>query len=193
MAMDPMVHAPIVRQPRPGAPIKSVDEAAPRPAPQTPIEIPRDGNFPPPTRPPETPPPAGPPLHAGGAGAAPTTPPEKEARWLLQQPSPARMAGAPPAAAAPAAPRREATYTRMHIAHASVAPSCAMALYRDGRLQVWSHTQGVYPLRAALARTLRLDPAAISVHHAQGPGCYGHNGADDAAADAAVLAVRRPG
>jgi CO/xanthine dehydrogenase Mo-binding subunit len=58
---------------------------------------------------------------------------------------------------------------------------------------VWSHTQGVYPLKAALARTLKLDPAHISVKHAQGPGCYGHNGADDAAADAAVIAMRRPG
>ena len=52
---------------------------------------------------------------------------------------------------------------------------------------------GRYPLRAALARTLKLDPAAIVVHHAQGPGCYGHNGADDAAADAAVIAMQRPG
>jgi CO/xanthine dehydrogenase Mo-binding subunit len=48
-------------------------------------------------------------------------------------------------------------------------------------------------LRDALARTLKLDPAAISVKHVQGPGCYGHNGADDAAADAAVIAFRRPG
>ena len=89
--------------------------------------------------------------------------------------------------------RHEATYTRMHIAHASVAPSCALAVYRDGRLQVWTHSQGVYPLRDALARTLKLDPAAISVKHVQGPGCYGHNGADDAAADAAVIASRMPG
>jgi len=40
---------------------------------------------------------------------------------------------------------------------------------------------------------LKLDPASITVHHAQGPGCYGHNGADDAAADAAALAVKKPG
>ena len=40
---------------------------------------------------------------------------------------------------------------------------------------------------------MKLDPAAIVVHHAQGPGCYGHNGADDAAADAAVIAMHRPG
>ena len=89
--------------------------------------------------------------------------------------------------------RREASFTRMHIAHASVAPSCGIAVYRDGKLEVWTHSQGVYPLRAALARTLKLDPAAIVVHHAQGPGCYGHNGADDAAADAAVIAMRKPG
>src|SRR5262249_56816653 len=32
-----------------------------------------------------------------------------------------------------------------------------------------------------------------SVRHMQGPGCYGHNGADDAAADAAIIAMQRPG
>jgi nicotinate dehydrogenase subunit B len=58
---------------------------------------------------------------------------------------------------------------------------------------VWTHCQGVYPLRAALARTLRLDPSTISVRHVQGPGCYGHNGADDAATDAAVIALRMRG
>ena len=96
-------------------------------------------------------------------------------------------------AAAPATTGYEATYTRMHIAHASVAPSCGLAVYRDGKLQVWTHSQGVYPLRDALARTLKLDPAAISVKHMQGPGCYGHNGADDAATDAAVIAFQQPG
>jgi nicotinate dehydrogenase subunit B len=81
----------------------------------------------------------------------------------------------------------------MHIAHASVAPSSGLAVFKDGHLTVWTHCQGVYPLRAALARSLKIDPATISVKHAQGPGCYGHNGADDAAADAAVIAMRLPG
>ena len=76
----------------------------------------------------------------------------------------------------------------MHVAHASIGPSCGLALYREDKLLVWTHSQGVYPLRAALGRTLKLDPTAISVKHVQGPGCYGHNGADDAAADAAVIA-----
>ena len=196
MAMDGMVHARVVRQPRRGATIKSIDEAAIRRAAKTPIEILRDGNFLAILGSDETSVEATAAAASGQVawdGVDPINPAQEEARWLLQQPSLDRVVGAPPAGAAPAARRREATFTRMHIAHASVAPSCAMALYQGGHLQVWSHTQGVYPLKAALARTLKLDPAAISVHHVQGPGCYGHNGADDAAADAAVLAVRKPG
>jgi len=197
MMLEGMLHARVVRQPRRGATIKSVDEAALRRAARGPIEIIRNGNF----------------LAIAGVdetvveavaavaashvewdGVDPINPLQEEARWLLQQPSIDRAVGAPPSSALPPAARRyEATYTRMHIAHASVAPSCGLALYRDGILQVWTHSQGVYPLRAALARTLKLDPAGISVKHVQGPGCYGHNGADDAAADAAVLAFRSPG
>jgi CO/xanthine dehydrogenase Mo-binding subunit len=196
MALDGMVHARIVRQPRRSATIKAVDEAAIRRAAKTPIELLRDGNFLAILGADETTVEAVAavaPGHVAWDGVDPINPAQEEARWLLQQPSIDRVVGAPPAGPAPKATRRAATYTRMHIAHASIAPSCALALYRDGHLQVWTHTQGVYPLKAALARTLKLDPAAISVRHVQGPGCYGHNGADDAAADAAVIAVRRPG
>ena len=89
--------------------------------------------------------------------------------------------------------RFEATYTRGYIAHASISPSCALAEFRDGQLTVWTHCQGVYPLRAALAKALELEPPSIIVHHVQGAGCYGHNGADDAAADAAIIAMQMPG
>ncbi len=195
MTLDGMAHARVVRQPRREATIKSVDEAALRRAAKGPIEIVRDGNFLAILGADETvveAAAAAAPGHVAWDGAEAINPFQEEARWLLQQPSIDRVVG-PPADPALAAGRHEATYTRMHIAHASVAPSCALALYREGRLQVWTHSQGVYPLREALARTLKLDPAAISVKHVQGPGCYGHNGADDAAADAAVIAVRRPG
>jgi CO/xanthine dehydrogenase Mo-binding subunit len=126
-------------------------------------------------------------------GVDPINPQQEEPRTLLQAPSIDLVYGAPLAGAPSDTARRAATFSRMHVAHASIGPSCAMALYRDGHLQVWTHSQGVYPLRDALARTLKLDPAAISVRHVQGPGCYGHNGADDAAADAAVIAHRMPG
>jgi CO/xanthine dehydrogenase Mo-binding subunit len=196
MAMDGMLHARIVRQPRRGAAIAAIDEAAIRRAAKAPVDFVRDGNFLAITGADETAVEAAAavaPGHVSWDGVEPISSYQEEARWLLQQPSDDRLVGAAPADAATALPRRAQTYTRMHIAHASVAPSCAMALFRDGHLQVWSHSQGVYPLQAALARSLKLDPATISVKHVQGPGCYGHNGADDAAADAAVLALRQPG
>ena len=196
MALDGMVHARLVRQPRRGATIATVDEAAIRRAAKGPIELVRDGNFLAIVGADETVVEAVAaiaPGHVAWDGVDPINPFQEEARWLLQQPSIDRTIGAPPADPASGARRREASFTRMHIAHASVAPSCAMAVYRDGRLEVWTHSQGVYPLRAALARTLKLDPSTISVRHVQGPGCYGHNGADDAAADAAVIAFKTPG
>src|SRR5438067_255177 len=196
LALDGMLHARVVRQPRRGAMIRTIDEAAIRRAAKGPIEIVRDGNFVAILGADET-------TVEAAAAVAPgqvtwdnveaLNPFQEEARWLLQQPSIDKSYGAPPADPAPTARAYEATYTRMHIAHASIGPSCGLALYEDGHLQVWTHCQGAYPLRAALARTLKLDAAAISVKHVQGPGCYGHNGADDAAADAAVIAMRRPG
>jgi CO/xanthine dehydrogenase Mo-binding subunit len=197
MVLDGMVHARVVRQPRRGAVIAKIDEAALRRAAKGPIEIVRHGNFLAILGADETAVEsvaAVAPDHVAWDGLDPINPYQEEARWLLQQPSIDRTIGPPPPAEpVPATARHEATYTRMHIAHASVAPSCGLAQYRDGRLTVWTHSQGVYPLRDALARTLKLDPAAISVKHMQGPGCYGHNGADDAATDAAVIAFHRPG
>jgi nicotinate dehydrogenase subunit B len=87
----------------------------------------------------------------------------------------------------------EATYTRPHVAHASIGPSCALAQFEGGKLTLWSHTQGVFPLRRDLARALKLNEDAIRCIHAEGAGCYGHNGADDAALDAALLARAVPG
>jgi nicotinate dehydrogenase subunit B len=85
------------------------------------------------------------------------------------------------------------TASRRYLAHASIGLSCAIALWRDGNLTVWTHSQGVFPLRGALAALLAMDESCIRVIHASGAGCYGHNGADDAAADAALLARAVPG
>ncbi len=82
----------------------------------------------------------------------------------------------------------EATYTRPFQSHGSIGPSCAVAQAKDGKFTVWTHSQGVFPLRAHLARVLRLPPADIVCTHVEGSGCYGHNGADDVACDAALLA-----
>ena len=82
----------------------------------------------------------------------------------------------------------EATYTRPFQSHASLAPSCAVAQLKDGRYTVWTHSQGVFPLRRDLAKVLRVPESAITCTHVEGSGCYGHNGADDVACDAALVA-----
>lgn len=79
-------------------------------------------------------------------------------------------------------------YTRPYIAHASIAPSCAMAQWDGDRIHVWTHSQGVYLLRADLAIVLKLPVENITVEHMEGAGCYGHNAADDVALDAVLLA-----
>jgi CO/xanthine dehydrogenase Mo-binding subunit len=82
----------------------------------------------------------------------------------------------------------EATYTRRYVAHAPIGPSCAVATWQGDKLHVFSHTQGVFPLRRDLAKALEMPIEAIRCTYKEGSGCYGHDGADDAALDAALLA-----
>ena len=92
-----------------------------------------------------------------------------------------------------AGPAVAARYTRQYVMHGSIGPSCAVARLQDGVLTVWTHTQGVYPLRAALAELVALPLDKVRCIHTEGSGCYGQNGADDVAADAALLARAVPG
>jgi CO/xanthine dehydrogenase Mo-binding subunit len=87
----------------------------------------------------------------------------------------------------------EATYTRPYQSHGSIGPSCAVAHSVDGVMTVWTHTQGVYPDRQGIAEMLRVPLQSVRLIHTEGSGCYGHNGADDAAADAALIARELPG
>ena len=89
--------------------------------------------------------------------------------------------------------RLQARYTRPYMMHGAIGPSCAVAQMLDGTMTVWTHTQGVYPLRAALASLLRMPPEQVHCIHVEGSGCYGHNGADDVAGDAALIARAMPG
>lgn len=89
--------------------------------------------------------------------------------------------------------RLDATYRRPYQMHASIGPSCAIAQQDGGSYTVWTHSQGVYPLRDALAELLEVSADRVRCIHVEGSGCYGHNGADDVAADAALLARAMPG
>jgi nicotinate dehydrogenase subunit B len=108
--------------------------------------------------------------------------------WLRRAPSQEDVVRDQADAAAPAVKVLSATYTRPYQAHASIGPSCAVAQWTGGKLRVWSHSQGVFNLRSELAKVLRVAPGDVQVVHREGSGCYGHNGADDVALDAALVA-----
>lgn len=95
--------------------------------------------------------------------------------------------------APPEAHTLRARYSRPCLMHGSIGPSCAVALWEDDSVTVWTHSQGVYPLRKALAELLGLTLERVRCVHVEGAGCYGHNGADDVAADAALAARAVPG
>jgi CO/xanthine dehydrogenase Mo-binding subunit len=190
-----LLHARMLRQPSPGAALASLDESAIRRAAKGELQIVRDANFVAFVSPVESvaqAAAAAAPLHAQWNNVRHLEPVQQEAAWLKGQPSDDRRIGAPPAATPPKRPV-QITVSRPYVAHASMAPSCALAEFRDGHLTVWSHGQGMHPLRKNLATVLGLPPDAITARHLHGPGCYGHNGADDAALDAALIAQRLPG
>ncbi len=85
------------------------------------------------------------------------------------------------------------SYSRPFQAHASLSPSMAIAHKQGDKLTIWSHAQGMYPLRSAIATVLRISEENIHCIHAQAAGCYGHNGADDAACDVALIAMQLEG
>jgi nicotinate dehydrogenase subunit B len=92
-------------------------------------------------------------------------------------------------AAFSAAPRKvSATYDFAIHTHGSIGPSCAVASFADGKLTCWTASQATHDLRKQLAATLAVPVADVRCIYVEGAGCYGRNGHEDAAADAALLA-----
>ncbi|MCE7055687.1 molybdopterin-dependent oxidoreductase [Algoriphagus sp. AGSA1] len=92
-----------------------------------------------------------------------------------------------------AAISHHAEYFKPYLMHASMGPSCAVAIWEDEELTVWTATQGVYPVRSTLADLFSIDAEKIRCIGVPGSGCYGHNGADDVSAEAALIAKEFPG
>jgi CO/xanthine dehydrogenase Mo-binding subunit len=91
-------------------------------------------------------------------------------------------------------PSVSAEFHRPFLQHASIGLCCALAQWSPSeQLEVWSHSQGIYNLRRDLALAFGLPSEQVQVSHVEGAGCYGHNGADDVAWDAAWLAQQVPG
>lgn len=124
------------------------------------------------------------------SGEADVPSPGKLAAWLQSQPLDTTViVDQQPPGHAPTPHRAfSAAFERQYLQHASIGLSCAIAQWMNGQLQVWTHSQGIYNLRRDLALAFDLPAQAVTVCHADGAGCYGHNGADDVAFDASWLA-----
>jgi len=191
-----MVHGRVVRPPQYGATLQSVDEAKVRAIPGV-IAVVRDGSFLGVIATREEQAVKAREALAAGAiwKAGPELPdPARIFEHLKSLPSKDEVIGVKQAPALASAPKvLEATYTKPYMAHASIGPSAAVAEFKDGKLSVWTHSQGVFPVRAEIAKTMKMPPADVRCIHTEGSGCYGHNGADDVALDAALLARAVPG
>jgi CO/xanthine dehydrogenase Mo-binding subunit len=93
------------------------------------------------------------------------------------------------ALAAADARKVNATYDFAINLHGSIGPSCAVAEYKSGKLTSWSASQATHDLRKQLAQMFSMLPADVRCIYIEGAGCYGRNGHEDAAADAAMLAM----
>jgi nicotinate dehydrogenase subunit B len=195
MRLPDMLHGRVVRPPRYGSKLDSVDEAAAK-AVSGVVAVVRDGSF------------LGVVAQREEQAIKARDALLKSATWTLgpELPDPARLfdvikslpskdetIGIKEGPATADARSFEAVYTKPYMAHASIGPSCAVAEFKDGKMTVWTHSQGVFPLRAELVKTLKMPAAALRCVHVEGSGCYGHNGADDVGVDAALLARALPG
>lgn len=126
--------------------------------------------------------------------AADTLPAEHAVEeWLSTAPHEESVVLERAAETPPAARRIARRFFRPFIAHASIGTCCAIATWLGNTVTIQCHSQGIYNLRTDLAKALRMPAERIIVQHVEGAGCYGHNGADDVALDAALVARAHPG
>jgi nicotinate dehydrogenase subunit B len=190
-----MVHARIVRPPSYGARLTALDSAAVETMPGV-VKVVRDGSFLAVVAEREYQAVKAMRVLAGSAQwtETPGLPSQADlASALMNLPSRDMVIADKQAAPPQNARTLEATFTKGYHMHASIGPSCALALMEGDAITIWSHTQGVYPDRKAIAQLLRMEEPKVRIVHVEGSGCYGHNGADDAAADAALIARALPG
>ena len=169
-----MVHGRIVRPPRPGSKLDSVDIAAVQAMPGV-VAVVRDGSF------------LGVVAEREEQAIKARQALIESARWTLgpELPDPAKIYDvllALPAEDTVISNKQapvpegatviEATYRKPYMAHASIGPSCAVAEFKNSEMTVWTHSQGIFPLRNHLSLGLRLPIADIRCIHAEGSGCY---------------------
>jgi nicotinate dehydrogenase subunit B len=194
-----MLHGRVVRPPAMGAMLQSVDESSVKDVPGL-VKVVREGNF------------LG--VVARSEWGAITAASKLKATWSkweglpeqaklyehvratksVQDQVTSTVGDTAAAMSADGARKFAATYDFAIHTHGSMGPSCAVAEFKNGKLTSWSASQATHDLRKQLAEMLGLSADDVHCLYLEGSGCYGRNGHEDAAADAALLAkaVGRP-
>jgi len=194
LRMPDMLHGRVVRPASVGAKLEKVDEAAVKDIPGV-VQVVREGNF------------LGVVASNEWAAIKAAQALKKAASWSKWEglPEQAKLyehvratkvakdevtgnVGNTEEAMAKAAKKVSATYEFAINTHGSIGPSCAVAEWKDGKLTSWSSSQATHDLRKQLAEMFRVPPESVRCLYLEGAGCYGRNGHEDAAADAALLA-----
>jgi nicotinate dehydrogenase subunit B len=192
-AVPGMLHGRVVRPPAIGATLESVEDSALKSIPGI-VKVVREGNF----------------LAVvatneweaiRGAGALKAswskseTLPEQAKLWehvratkVVQDQVTGNVGDTAAAMSKDGAKIVKATYDFTIHTHGSIGPSCAIAEFKDGTLTSWSASQATHTLRKQLAQMFSLPVEKVRCIYVEGAGCYGRNGHEDAAADAALLA-----
>ncbi|MBL6458963.1 xanthine dehydrogenase family protein molybdopterin-binding subunit [Belnapia sp. T6] len=190
-SVDGMLHARVVRPPAIGATLRSMDEASVRDIPGA-VKVVREGNFLA--------------VVARNEWAAIKASQTLKADWSDWRGLPEQVrlwehvrgtrvtkddvtssVGNPADAMLGGAKRLSATYDFPIHTHGSIGPSCAVAQLRDGQLTVWTASQMTHALRKQIAAMMRMPEGEVRCIYLEGSGCYGRNGHEDAAGDAALL------
>ncbi|HKW53388.1 MAG TPA: molybdopterin cofactor-binding domain-containing protein [Stellaceae bacterium] len=186
-----MLHGRVVRPPAIGATLTSVDESSVRGMPD--VRVIRDGNF------------LG--VVAKDEWSAIKAMRRLKATWSSWEglPEQSRLwdhvrhskvakeevtsnVGDAAAALGTGTKRLKATYDFAIHTHGSIGPSCAIVDIKDGKLTCWTPSQATHNLKKQLAAMLGMAPENVRAIYIDGSGCYGRNGHEDAAGDAALLA-----
>ena len=194
LRLPDMLHGRVARPPSVGAKLEKVDEAAVKDIPGV-LQVVREGNF------------LGVVASNEWAAIKAAQALKKGATWSKWEglPEQAKLyehvratkvakdeatgtVGNTDEAMAKAAKKISATYDFAINTHGSIGPSCAVAEWKDGKLTSWSSSQATHDLRKQLAEMFKVAPENVRCLYLEGAGCYGRNGHEDAAADAALLA-----
>ena len=83
-------------------------------------------------------------------------------------------------------------FKKSYLMHGPIGPSASCAIYNDNEFTVFSHSQSIFALKYSISKYFDIDPNLVTLKFMPGSGCYGHNGADDVAFEASVIAKSYP-